>query len=231
MSTSSSGDEDVPSPAAAVLARRASRKVKPLREESGSDEDAEEPEEWERDDEASFLLGGGGRGRGARFKCSAWPYAASVRLHGIVQSSTGLEVDDDRRKSLGERRAGRAGRWWCALWGRVAQLSSRQCLGARSTARARTARPSGRRSYSSSPRITSTTLASRYERRAVERQRARWHDPVLRRWLGLTPKRPALCLRGLQKVIARECSEETIFCRACGKCRRVAAAYGIADRG
>ena len=54
MSTSSSGDEDVPSPAAAVLARRASRKVKPLREESGtSDEDAEEPEEWERDDEAS----------------------------------------------------------------------------------------------------------------------------------------------------------------------------------
>ena len=25
------------------------------------------------------------------------------------------------------------------------------------------------------------------------------------------------CLRGLQKVIARECSEETIFCRACGK--------------
>jgi hypothetical protein len=48
MSTSSSGDEDVPSPAAAVLARRASRKVKPLHEESGSDEDAEEPEEWER---------------------------------------------------------------------------------------------------------------------------------------------------------------------------------------
>ena len=49
----SSGDEDVPSPAAAVLARRASRKVKPLREESGSDEDAEEPEEWELDDEDS----------------------------------------------------------------------------------------------------------------------------------------------------------------------------------
>ena len=51
MSTSSSGDEDVlmtcHRPAAAVLARRASRKVKPLREESGSDEDAEEPEEWE----------------------------------------------------------------------------------------------------------------------------------------------------------------------------------------
>ena len=40
-----------------------------------------------------------------------------------------------------------------------------------------------------------TMMASRYERRAVERQRARWHDPVLRRWLGLTSKRPALCLR------------------------------------
>jgi hypothetical protein len=26
-----------------------------------------------------------------------------VRLHGVVQSSTGLEVDDDRRKSLGEK--------------------------------------------------------------------------------------------------------------------------------
>eukprot|EP00964_Phaeocystis_antarctica_P111560 scaffold75905_cov20-Phaeocystis_antarctica.AAC.1 len=32
--------------------------------------------------------------------------------------------------------------------------------------------------------------------RAIERQRARWHDPVLGRWLGLTPEQPALCLRG-----------------------------------
>ena len=31
---------------------------------------------------------------------------------------------------------------------------------------------------------------------AVEPERARWHDPVLGRWLGLTPERPALCLRG-----------------------------------
>jgi hypothetical protein len=30
-----------------VLARRASLEVKPMREESGSDEDAEEPEEWD----------------------------------------------------------------------------------------------------------------------------------------------------------------------------------------
>ena len=93
MSTSSSGDEDdvlktCHRPAAAVLARRASRKVKPLREESGSDEDAEEPEEWERDDEASFLLGGGGRGRGARFKCSAWPCAAS-RCRAVINRPGG----------------------------------------------------------------------------------------------------------------------------------------------
>ena len=32
--------------------------------------------------------------------------------------------------------------------------------------------------------------------RVVERERARWHDPVLGRWLGLTPEQPALCLRG-----------------------------------
>ena len=56
-----SSDEDVPapSPSAAVLARRASREVKPMREESGSDEDAEEPEEWEDDDETSSEEGEG----------------------------------------------------------------------------------------------------------------------------------------------------------------------------
>ena len=37
---------------------------------------------------------------------------------------------------------------------------------------------------------------SRCPGRAVEPERARWHDPVLGRWLGLTPERPALCLRG-----------------------------------
>ena len=53
--SSMSSDEGVPapSPSAAVLARRASREVKPMREESSSDEDAEEPEEWEDDDETS----------------------------------------------------------------------------------------------------------------------------------------------------------------------------------
>jgi hypothetical protein len=37
---------------------------------------------------------------------------------------------------------------------------------------------------------------SRCPGRVVERERARRHDPVLGRWLGLTPERPALCLRG-----------------------------------
>ena len=41
-----SSEEDVPapSPSAAVVARRAGREAKSMREESGSDEDAEEPE-------------------------------------------------------------------------------------------------------------------------------------------------------------------------------------------
>eukprot|EP00964_Phaeocystis_antarctica_P021087 scaffold11672_cov62-Phaeocystis_antarctica.AAC.2 len=35
--------------------------------------------------------------------------------------------------------------------------------------------------------------------RVVERERARWHDPVLGRLLGLTPEQPALCLRGFPR--------------------------------
>ena len=49
----SNEDEPAPSPSAAVVARRASREAKSMREESGSDEDAEEPEDWEDDGEAS----------------------------------------------------------------------------------------------------------------------------------------------------------------------------------
>ena len=108
MSTSSSGDEDVlmtcHRPAAAVLARRASRKVKPLREESGSDEDAEEPEEWELDDEDSCS-----EEEGEEEERVSNAQRGRVRLHGAEQSSTGLEVDDDRRKSLAEK-------GWCARW-------------------------------------------------------------------------------------------------------------------
>ena len=81
-----------------MLARRASRKVKPLREESGSDEDAEEPEEWELDDEDSCS-----EEEGEEEERLSNAQRGRVRLHGVVQSSTGLEVDDDRRKSLGEK--------------------------------------------------------------------------------------------------------------------------------
>ncbi len=50
-----SSDDDVPapSPSAAVLARRASREAKSMREESGSEEDCDEPVEWEDDDEVA----------------------------------------------------------------------------------------------------------------------------------------------------------------------------------
>ena len=95
---SSDEDEPAPSPSAAVVARRASREAKSMREESGSDEDAEEPEDWEDDGEASaeedesdeeVRVSNAQRGR--------------VRLHRVSQSANGLEVDDDRRKSLGEK--------------------------------------------------------------------------------------------------------------------------------
>ena len=52
-------DEPAPSPSAFVVARRASREVKSMREESGSDTDAEEPEEWDDDGEASSDEGKG----------------------------------------------------------------------------------------------------------------------------------------------------------------------------
>jgi hypothetical protein len=50
-----SSDEDVPapSPSASVLARRASREAKSMREESSSEEDSDELVEWQDDDEVS----------------------------------------------------------------------------------------------------------------------------------------------------------------------------------
>jgi len=50
-----SSDDDVPAPSpwAAVLARRASREAKSMREESGSEEHSDDPVEWEDDDEVS----------------------------------------------------------------------------------------------------------------------------------------------------------------------------------
>ena len=156
----SSGDEDVPSPAAAVLARRASRKVKPLREESGSD------------------ARGCGRTRGsATTRPPARRRTARKRsaFQMLSVAVCGFTVSCSHQLAWGstmtaarvwERRAGRAGRWWCALCtvGPSGAAVSEAVPGREEYgARARTARPSGRRSCSSSPRITSTTLASRYE--------------------------------------------------------------------
>jgi len=117
-----SSDDDVPapSPSAAVLARRASREAKSMREESGSEEDSDEPVEWEDDDEASseedgsedeVRVSNAQRGR--------------VRLHWASQSSTGLEVDDERRKSLGEK--GWARRVICSGPERGAQTDGEVC--------------------------------------------------------------------------------------------------------
>ena len=94
---SSDEDEPAPSPSAAVVARRASREAKSMREESGSDEDAEEPEDWEDDGEASSE-----EGEGVEEVRVSNAQRGRVRLHRVSQSANGLEVDDDRRKSLGE---------------------------------------------------------------------------------------------------------------------------------
>ena len=81
-----------------MLARRASRVVKPMREESSSDDDAEEPEEWEGADETSCS-----EEEGEEVERVSNAQRGRARLHGVVKSSAGLEVDDDRRKSLGEK--------------------------------------------------------------------------------------------------------------------------------
>ena len=96
----SSSEEDVPapSPSAAVVARRASREAKSMREESGSDKDAEEPEEWDDDGEASS-----DEGESDEEARVSNAQRGRVRLHRVSQSANGLEVDDDCRKSLGEK--------------------------------------------------------------------------------------------------------------------------------
>jgi hypothetical protein len=70
---------------------------------------------------------------------------------------------------------------------------------------------------------------SRCPGRAVEPERARWHDPVLGRWLGLTPVQPALCLRGFPTLSTGESNslrnEQAIGAQASGGaswCRRSA---------
>ena len=72
-----------------------------------------------------LLRGGRERRRGAR-DCRT----PSVAACGFMRSTpTAVRV--------WAKRVGHAGRWLCVVWSRVAQLTSRQCLGARSTTWAR----------------------------------------------------------------------------------------------
>ena len=66
------------------------------------------------------------------------------------------------------------------------------------TARAHIARACLGLMLKSCPRVPLGCMqgGSHWSGRAVEPERARWHDPVLGRWLGLTPERTALCLSG-----------------------------------
>ena len=190
-----SSDEDVPAPcpSATVLARRASREVKPMREESSSDEDAEEPEEWEGADETSCS-----EEEGEEEEHVSNAQRGCVRLHGVVQSSTGLEVDDDRRKRLGEKGWARRSVVVCAV-GPSGAAVFEAVLGREEYGSGEDGAVEWEKNMLEFADGNFNDAGMRYERRDVERQRARWHDPVLRRWLGLTPKRPALCLRGLPR--------------------------------
>jgi len=69
------------------------------------------------------------------------------------------------------------------------------------TARAHIARACLGLVLQSCPRVPLGCMqgGSHWPGRAVEPERARWHDPVLDRWLGLTPERPAPCLRGFPR--------------------------------
>ena len=194
---SSDEDEPAPSPSATVLARRASRVVKPMREESSSDDDAEEPEEWEGADETSCS-----EEEGEEVERVSNAQRGRARLHGVVRSSAGLEVDDDRRKRLGEKGWARRSVVVRAV-GPSGAAVFEAVLGREEYGSGEDGAVEWEKNMLEFADGNFNDAGMRYERRDVERQRARWHDPVLRRWLGLTPKRPALCLRGLQKVIAR----------------------------
>ena len=96
---SGEGSEQRSGPAEAILARRSSRPEMPgwlLKE--GADEEDESGSEYdpaeelpEPDEEAAeYEVDGVVRGR--------------VRLHGSKQSTSGLQVDDERRNSLAERK-------------------------------------------------------------------------------------------------------------------------------
>jgi hypothetical protein len=217
-----STEQDAASPAAAVLERRQRRTTPQKRKQVCSDSDSEESEtgsdgEWSGDDDPLSDHGREDededepvlRGRKAdETSCSeeegeeeehvSNAQRGCVRLHGVVQSSTGLEVDDDRRKRLGEKGWARRSVVVCAV-GPSGAAVFEAVLGREEYGSGEDGAVEWEKNMLEFADGNFNDAGMRYERRDVERQRARWHDPVLRRWLGLTPKRPALCLRGLPR--------------------------------
>ena len=158
----SSTEQDVASPAAAVLERRRSRTTQEKRKQPSGDSESEESEtgsdgEWTGDDDP---LSDHGREDEDEEEDEA-VLRGRVRPHAVVQGSNGLELDDGRHKSLAEKGWARRAVVVWAVWARVEEQSWRSCLGARSTAATRMARSTGPPPRCSSPRTTSTTTVLR----------------------------------------------------------------------
>ena len=100
--------EELDTPAARIMARRESRAAMPDRLKVAAPDDSSD-EEWNGDDDEDEEEDG--RVYLDASKCGR------VRLHAVqgpAQSSSGLGVDDERRKSLADNRtrAGHAARRW-----------------------------------------------------------------------------------------------------------------------
>ena len=152
---------------------------------------AHQVNEEDSDAEDSDADGGAKRGR--------------VTAHYIVQRSSGLEEHDDRRKSPAEKtwaRRSLVAHRRVRLWrGELRSGAWARARGQVGEEHARVRRGQHQRRWH---RGTKDVLLSDSARGGMTRRYG------LRRWLGITPKRPALCLRGLQKVIARECEDAEI---------------------
>ena len=140
------------------------------------------------------------RERVCRFKNrSAWPTLRGLCGFTVSCSHQNrFEVDDDHRKRLGEKGWARRSVVVCAV-GPSGAAVFEAVLGREEYGSGEDGAVEWEKNMLEFADGNFNDAGMRYERRDVERQRARWHDPVLRRWLGLTPKRPALCLRGLPR--------------------------------
>ena len=159
-----SEEAELASPAAAIVARRESRSAMPERLKVAARRQLRRRMGSRR---------GGGRFRRGGQRCGGqwcrWRHESWSR-DGALHRVTLLRPGGARRPAqepgredqhLGEAVAGST-----PTCPPVVRRTAKRCLGA-------SARPSGKRTCSSSLRTTSTTLASRYERRAVERLTAR----------------------------------------------------------